>query len=307
MSDTIETPRRSIWPLLTIIVFAIVLILPLCTFQVRNRQVAIITTFGKRGESLIQPGLHWKLPWPIQRVHTFDQRLRLLSTRYAQNYTADQNTLVLTFLAAWRIESPNQFLVSVGNAADAERALSDLISTEKNVVIGSHPVSHLVSTDPAEFRFSQIEDEIHQRVAPQALEKYGIALDYLGIEQLGLPEAITADVFRRMQTERENRAAEIRQGGQVEADRIRYEAEAERDRLLAGARAQAKLTRSQADTRAAEAYEIFQQNSDFHLFLQKLEALEQTVGEDDTIILDRDVAPYDLLQPLPGGAAQPRE
>lgn len=293
------TRRRAPWHLLLLIIFAIILVLPLCTFQVRKEQVAIKTTFGRSADDSIGPGLHWKWPWPIQKVHVFDQRLRVFVSTFNENYTSDNRNLVITFFAAWRIAAPDQFLESFASPAEAEAALASLISAEKNVVIGRHPIAHLVSTNQEELRYAEIEAEILTQVSEQAMSRYGIEIAMLGIERLGLPETTVEAVFQRMITERQNRAQQIVQEGRREASSIEAAANQQREDILSQARAESKAIRGEGDAAAAQIYEELDQHNDreFALFLRQLEALEETLAsEKTTIVIDRNMPPFDLLK-----------
>ncbi len=293
---TARTPR---WLIFSVVLFGAVLLLPLCCYQVRRSEVAIRATFGKYDREPIRAGLHLKWPWPIQKIHTFDQRLRVFVSKYSENFTGDDKNLVITFFAAWRIEDPIQFLEEVGSGTEAERLLADLIATEKNVVISRHPVSALVSTtDNHDTTFSAIEQEISDRVRRQAMDKYEIEVAMLGIQRIGLPESITQAVFDRMATERTNKAKRIRQEGEREAAARREAARQAADQQVNTAQAEAKTIRAEGDTAAAQVYEQFKQDPEFALFLRKLEALEEILGSrKTTILIDRNIPPFDLLAP----------
>ena len=283
-------------PLLVGLFFALLFLLPLCSYQVRSTQVAIIRTFGRFDPTPINAGLHFKWPWPVQKVSKFDTFLHILRNKFEETYTADGNTVVVALFTAWRIERPAAFLESVGTLEEAERLLTGLLSTERGAVIARHPLRHLVSTQADELRFTEIEGEMLSRVQAVALDKYGIHVETIGIEQLALDEKIVPNVFARMQEERTFTANQIRFKGQEEADRLRAAANEKRDIMLAAAEADARRTRGEGDLAAAKAFEEFKKDVEFALFLRKLEALTELTKSRTTLILDREVLPFDLLK-----------
>jgi len=269
-------------------------------FVLRAGDCAVLTTFGRPVRSLTAAGLYRRWPYPAQRLHRFDARLRTLEGGFDQTLTQDGKSVVIALYASWRIADPLRFLERVGAPEPAAIALDGLLATCRNAVVGREPFAALVNTDPAALRFAQIEQAILAAAAPEARERYGIDITEIGIRRLSLPEAITAKVFERMRAEREEVAERYRSEGQGEAIRIRAEADRERDQLLAQAEADARRLRAEGEAAAAESYRAFQKDPELALFLRKLETLEQTLGKESTIILGPDTEPFDLLLG-PGG------
>ncbi len=271
---------------------------PLCSFQVRTTQVALVSTFGKLNPKPLGAGFHWKWPWPIQKVQKLDSSLQLFRSKYEEEYTADGQNLVLTLFAAWDITDPYKFLVSVGSRDEARRKLATLIGTEKSVVIRRHPVKDLIATTqrPDEAKFTEVEAEILARVRQEALTQYGISIQTLGIEKIALGAQTTKAVFARMQAERQNEANRIRQEGLKEAGKISADASRESNEILSKAQTQAATIRGEGDAAAASYYEIFEQDREFALFLRQLEALEEVMQKNTVLVIDRDVPPFSLLK-----------
>lgn len=288
---------------------AALLLVPLCTFQVRTTEHAIKTTFSVYDPAHIAPGLHFKWPWPIQRVFKVENSLQVLEARPDTCVTHDEKTLVISFFAAWHVEQPKQYFDSYATLADAAKVLGDLISTTKTGVINHHDLKDLVSVAPPP-KLATIEKEILDEVNLRlAAGNYGIKVDSIGIQQLNLPEQLTPDVFNRMREQRTLVAKGIRADGQQEAASITTKASEERQKKLDDARAEARKLRGEGDAAAAKAYERFNQDPEFALFLRRLEALENTVDDKTTIVIDSAVRPFDLLRgdhpPPPPGTASP--
>lgn len=288
---------------LLILIFFVLLF----TFQVRQTEVAVVTTFDKPTRFIHEPGLRFKWPRPIQKVDKFDKRLHSFDGRFEQVLTKGGDPLLVMLYVGWSIKAPETFYSSFrgGYAAAAEPDLRDLIESAKNEVVGKHPFSHFVSTDANELKFDEIEKEILFKVRSDAEKKYGIDVRFVGIKKLGLPESVTEKVFARMQAERTKVVDILKSQGEAEAVKIRSAAERDRDKILAEANSKAMALRSEADAEASQSFSVFNQNPDLAIFLQQLRALEEILKEKTTLILDQQTSPLNLLSPLPKASMPP--
>jgi len=177
----------------------------LFAFQVRTTEVAVVTTFGSiSGAPKTEPGLYLRLPYPIQNVYKFDRRLQNFERKYEQTLTRDKKSPILSVFVGWRIADAELFLKRFsGDILRAEASLESVVRNIQNSVIGRHDFSELIAPDPSQVKFEQIEKEMKDAMAVTALKEYGIAIEIVGIKQLGLPESQTAKVFERMKAERE--------------------------------------------------------------------------------------------------------
>jgi len=288
---------------LLIIIFTVLLFM----YQVRVTEVAVRTRFGKVINTITNAGVGVKLPWPIERIQTFDKRIQNFEDKLEETLTQDgRNLLVMTYLG-WSIENPAIFRdrVKDGAVAEAERNLLSIIRSAKNEVIGRHPFAHFINTDAAQLKFAEIEREILDLVAPQTLNTYGIRIHFLGIKRLNLPDPITQKVFDRMKAERQKLVATYQSQGESAATNIVTEAIRLRDEKLAAAEAEAKRIRGQADAAAAAAYQVFNQDPGLAKLLIKFEAAEKALGNRATLILDPRTAPFDVLLPQDVKPAKP--
>ncbi len=291
--------KNNIVTIVTAAVIGIILILYLVSFQVRVNETAVLSTFGRPVRVLDEPGLFWKWPWPAQAVHVFDSRLSVLDSPFEETYTSDGKNLVIATSLAWKIEDPRKFMEIVGTKSEGERNIRSILRNYQNAVIGMHPLSSLISTDPGMLKFNEIEDMIMDRVSEETEENYGISVHFVKIRRMGLPEDTTEQVFSRMRAERSRLAERYRAEGEGEANRIRAEAESERDRILATAEADAKRIMGEGDALAARHYAVFAENEELAVFLRKLDALEETLREKTTAVLHTGMPPYDLLERMP--------
>lgn len=286
--------------LLLLFIFALLLFF----FQVRTTEVAVVTTFGRPTREETQPGAYLRAPWPIQHVFKFDKRIHNFESKLAQVSTADFHTLLIKVYAGWNISQPKLFFPRFGDSvAEFEKALDGLLRNAYSGVAGSHPFTHFISTDEQQLQFEQIEREILQRVQNDVTSKgYGVDVKFVGIERVALPESVTRLVFERMTSERQLQVRRIESEGQREASDIRSAANLESSKLLAEAEATATRTRGEGDAKAAASLQVFQQNPELANYLMALRALEDFLKTRSTLILDTHTYPLNLLN---GGNATP--
>jgi membrane protease subunit HflC len=286
---------------ISIIVGAILLLIfvaLLFVFQVRQSEIAVVTTFGKPARTVDQPGgPYWKFPWPIQKVYKFDQRIQDYEDKFTEDLTADNNNLLTQLYVGWRITDAERFFprFANGSVVEAEKVLEGMIRSAKSAVIGRHPLSDFVSADKA-VKFTQIEQEILETLKAQlAGNNYGMDVDFLGFKRLGLPESVTQSVFDRMKSERNVLSSRSRFEGEAEAQKIRSEADRAAAEMSADAEAKATRIRGQGEAAAAQTLPVFQQEPELAAFLIRLGALEASLTDRTTLIFDQNSPPFDLL------------
>jgi len=150
--------KRNPITLITAGVLAVIFACMLFSFQVRQTEVAVVTTFGQYSRSITQPGWKWRLPWPIEKVYEFDNRLQIFERKFDETITKDQINLVIAVYVGWRIADPKLFLESFnGDMTKAEQTLEPVIRNAKSGVISKYNFSDLISTNQAELKFDEIE------------------------------------------------------------------------------------------------------------------------------------------------------
>lgn len=275
---------------------ALLFILTQVVFIVRQGEVAVLTRLGRPVGAITEPGLYRRWPRPVERVYTFDSRVRLAEGTLEESLTADGKNVLLSFYAGWRIQDPVKFLERVGAEKQAEAGIDALLRAAKSTVIGRYPFSALVNVDAAQLKLTDIEAAILAGVKEQALARYGLQVDFIGLRRIGLPETITESVFARMRAERQELADRYKAEGEGEAIRIKAQADSERDQQLAQADADAKRLRAEGDAAAVKHYEVFEQNPELAMFLRKLDVMEETLKTRSTVILSADMEPFDQLK-----------
>ncbi|MCW5551202.1 MAG: protease modulator HflC [Verrucomicrobiae bacterium] len=278
-----------------ILIFALLLFM----FQVRQSEVAVVTTFGNPTRPIEKAGAYFKLPWPIQKVYKFDQRIQTFEDKFTEDLTADGINLNTLVYLGWRITDPAQFFPKFagGSVTEAERMLESIVRHEKSGIVGKHNLSDFVNADAAQMKFDEIENQIKARVQSQLeLGNYGIEIEFLGIKKLGLPESVTQTVFDRMTSERKLLADDLQSQGEAEAQKIRSAADRKAAVMLANAEGEATRIRGQGEAAAAESLPVFQKNAELAKFLLRVDALEQSLKERSTLIFDQRTPPFDLFQ-----------
>jgi membrane protease subunit HflC len=267
-------------------------------FQVRQTELAIVTTFNKVTRTINEPGLQLKWPWPIQKVHYLDRRIQNFESKLDETQTSDGRNLLVSVYAGWVVADPDKFFVNFpGNTvSEAAKRLDEMIRSKKNEAVGQHPFGHFISTDPQQLKFNEVETEILAKVAKEARAIYGVEVKFIRIKRLGLPESVTQEVFNVMKSERQRLVNQLRKEGDAKATEIRTAADRDREKLLAEADREASLIRAQGDLKAAEAFQVFQKKPELAILLLKLKALEQSLQERATLVLDQQTPPFDLLR-----------
>jgi membrane protease subunit HflC len=277
-------------------VLVLIFLFMLFIFQVRQTEVAVVTTFGKYSRSITNAGFQVRLPWPVQKIYKFDSRIQNFEHKFDQTITRDQINILITVFVGWRIADPKIFLESFsGSVTKAEEKLESLVRNAKSGVIGQHAFSDLISTNRAELKFDQMENEMLKAVQAQAMSAYGIQIELLGVKQLGLPESITSTVFERMKKQRQGLVAKYESEGKREAEIIRANADVQANEILAKAKAEAIRITGEAETKAAGYYAVFEKYPELAIFLFQLKALEQSLKERTHLILDQQTPPFNLL------------
>jgi modulator of FtsH protease HflC len=247
-------------------------------------------------------GLKFKYPWPLEQVALFDNRIRVYDSKLEQLFTADEQSITVTVYTSWRIGSAKddviRFLKVLGTPENAESKLAGMAHDAMGKVVGKNTFESFVSINPARMKFSQIEKDLYDLIAPQARKTYGIEVMAVGIKRLELPEEATKKVFDRMRQEREQLAKKYKAEGESKARQIQAEANQLASNIENRARAEAITITGQGDVQAAQYYKIFAENPTLHNFIKRLETLKEILPKRSTLILDAErVPPFDLLSP----------
>ena len=282
-----------------IVLIVAIMVLYLVSFQVREIESVLVTTFGKPTREITEPGWYFKWPAPIQRVHPFDSRMRVFEAELGETTTKGAVPIIVNTFIVWKIAEPLEFFNAVGTIKEAENKLRSQLGDTQNKVIGRHYFAEFVNSDPAKIKFEEIQDEMLADIKQAVREDYGIEIKTLGIKQLKVSEDVTKDVFERMRAERNRKTEATIAEGNAEATRIRADADSKKTELLAAAEARAKAIRAEGDAEAAKYYKLLDEDPEFAIFLRKIEALKKYLEKRSTIVFSADMEPFELLRKMP--------
>ena len=270
------------------IIFAVlagaIFLLTINTFySVHETKQAIVLQFGRPvGAPIIDAGLKIKIPF-IQQVHYMDRRVLALDSPAEEVIASDQKRLVVDSITRWKISDPLQFFISVRDERIARSRLQAIVSSSLRSVLGGEEFVTVVRDD---------RDTLMKRVTARVNEQsisLGITIVDVRIKRADLPEANSQAIYRRMQTERQQEAAEFRAKGQEISRGIRAEAEKKVTVLLAEATRDSEVIRGTGDACRnrifASAYGL---DPDFFAFYRSMQSYEVALGEGTTIVLSPD-------------------
>ena len=290
--------KKNLLTIIVSVVLALVFVMILFVFQVRQSEVAVVTRFGQPVRAEDKPGAYFRLPPGIESVYKLDQRIQNFEDSQTETYTADGNNLLTSVYVGWHIADATAFFPKFRNGSikEAERNLKDIVTQAKAAVVGKHALADFVNANEQELKFDAIEQEIKAIVQEKVVaNNSGIQIDYLGLKKLGLPESVTESVFNLMTADRKKLADTYNVKGDAEARSIKSSAEREAAQKISTAEGEARRIKGEGDAVAAKVYPVFQQNPELAKFLLDLEALEASLKERSILIFDSRTAPFNLL------------
>jgi membrane protease subunit HflC len=251
-------------------------------FTVDQRQNAMVFQFGELKDVITTPGLHFKLPL-LQNVRYIDTRILSMDDPDPQRFITSENKPVLvdTFVK-WRISDAREYYIAVGDERGAENRINQTVNGLLREEFGKRTVHEVVSGER-----DDVMDKVRDRVGEDA-KKIGVTIVDVRLKRVDLPTEVSADVYRRMESERKRAASELRSTGAAEAERIRAEAEKQREVILADAYRDAQKIKGEGDAKAATIYaQAFQQNPEFYSFYRSMEAYKSSFsGKSDLLVLE---------------------
>jgi membrane protease subunit HflC len=256
-------------------------------FVVDQRQFGVVYALGQIKEVIIQPGLNFKLPPPFQNVSYIDKRLLTLDTTDTEPLlTAEKQRVVIDWYVRWRISEPTQFIRNVGldesaGAVQLNRVVRNAFQEEINKVT----VKELLSLKREKLT-ADVKAEVLEKVRGD--KPWGIDVVDVRITRADYVEAITESVYRRMDAERKRVANELRSTGAAEGEKIRADADRQREVTIANAYREAQKVKGEGDAEAAKIYaEAFGRDPQFAQFYRSLEAYKASfTKKSDLMVLD---------------------
>ena len=253
-------------------------------FIVDQRQVGVVYALGEIKEVITEPGLKIKLPPPFQNVVFLDKRVQTLDSPETRPiFTAEKKSLVIDWLVKWRITEPRQFIRNNGtDIRNLENRLSPVVQAAFNEEITKRTVRGVLS-DSRE----KVMTDVQARLADEA-KSFGIEIMDVRIKRVDFVADITDAVYRRMQSERQQVANELRSQGAAEGEKIRADADRQREVIIAEAYRDAQKIKGEGDAKASALYaDAFGRDAQFAQFYRSLEAYRASFrNKSDVMVLD---------------------
>jgi membrane protease subunit HflC len=274
---------NKIIPILLALVVALGLLMS-SIFVVDQRQYAIVYTLGEIRNVIDRPGLHFKWPPPFQNVAYYDKRILTLDTADVDRFiTSEKLNLQIDTFVKWQIIEPKAFIRSVqGSQVVASDRISRSLRDALNNEIAKRTVSDIISGDR-----TKLTDDVRRKVNEDSLQ-IGVSIVDVGLKRVDFAPEVSSRVFDRMQSERKRVANERRATGAAESDKIRADAEKQREVTLAEAYRDAQRIKGEGDSRAAAIYaEAFGRDPEFADFYRSLDAYRSTFRDrSDVMVVD---------------------
>jgi len=253
-------------------------------FVVDQRQYAVVFSFGELKRVIQEPGLQFKLPAPFESAQFFERRILTIDTPDAERFiTAEKKNLLVDSYVKWRIVEPRRFFISFrGDERMAQDRLNQLVKSALNEEFTKRTVRELISEQR-----EQVMQNIRKKVTEEAAD-IGIEIVDVRLKRIDLLAEISESVFRRMEAERKRVANELRSTGAAESEKIRADAERQRDVILSRAYRDAQRIKGQGDAKATAIYgEAFNRDPQFAQFYRSLEAYRSSFKtKQDLMVLE---------------------
>jgi membrane protease subunit HflC len=274
---------NRIVPLLLLLAVAIG-VLASCLFVVDQRQFAVVFALGEIRQVIDKPGLHFKLPPPFQNVQYYDKRILTIDTADVDRFiTSEKLNVQIDSYVKWRINDPKTFIRSVnGNELIAADRISRSLRDSLNNEIAKRTVFDVISGQR-----SVIVEALRTRVNEDT-KQIGAEVIDVRLKRVDFAPEVQERVFDRMQSERKRVANERRATGAAESEKIRADADRQREVVLAEAYRDAQQVKGEGDAKAASAYaEAFGQNPEFAEFYRSIDAYRVAFrNRGDVMVLD---------------------
>lgn len=265
------------------VLLATLVTLAMCLFTVDQRYYAIVFQLGEVVNVISEPGLNWK--WPlIQNVRTFDKRILTMDTPEPERFlTAEKKPVQVDFYVKWRINDVKQYYISVGgDEMLAKTRLAQTVNSGLREAFGRRTVHDVVSGER-----DKVMAEV-QRKADADARTLGVQIIDVRLKRVDFTPEVSDSVYRRMETERKRVANELRSQGAAEAEKIKADADRQREVVVAEAYRDAQKVKGEGDAKATALYaQAFGQSPEFYGFYRSLEAYRQSFkSKSDVLVVD---------------------
>ena len=259
------------------------IIASLSAFTVDQRQYAIVFRLGEIVSVKKEPGLYFKMPL-VENVRYFEKRIVTLDWVEPDRFiTSEKKNVLVDSFVKWRIVDPSKYYVSVrGDEAQAEARLSQVVNDGLRAEFGKRTIHDVISGER-----SKIMDILRTKADHDA-RQMGIQVLDVRLKRVDLPQEVSDSVFQRMEAERKRVANDLRSQGAGAAEKIRADADKQKEVIIAEAFREAQRIKGEGDARASEIYAAaYNRNPEFYAFYRSLEAYRNSLrSKSDVLVLD---------------------
>ena len=252
-------------------------------YIVDERQQAILFQLGEVIDVKTNPGLYFKIPL-AQNVRLFEKRILTMNTEEPERFiTSEKKNVLVDLFVKWRIVDVRQYYISVrGDESLAQTRLAQTINASIRDEFGTRTVHDVVSGE------RDVIMEIMRQKADADARSIGVEVVDVRLKRVDLPQEVSESVYRRMEAERKRVANELRSTGAAESEKIRADADRQREVILAEAYSEAQKTMGDGDSQATATYAIaFQKDPEFFAFWRSMDAYKQSFkNKSDMMVLD---------------------
>lgn len=289
--------NKKVWIPIAIVVL---LLLSTCAFQVRQGQHALVMRFGAPQQTVVEPGLHFKMPAPIDTVVPIDMRMHMLDPDTGEYLTKDKKNLLVDSFMIWSVADPLKFYKTVGSREGAEARLAEILRAVVGDVLSSFAFSDILNVEHEESGLQRIAADLKAAISTRVETNMGVQVHSAAIKRLNFPDQNKRAVFARMESERQVISRGFRAEGREEYDELKAKTDREESDMLADARRKAEEIRGNAAAEAAKIYsDAYDADPELYQFLRSLRALESSLGDDSLIILPSDHALLNVMRTPP--------
>jgi membrane protease subunit HflC len=261
----------------------VLVVLSASIFTVDQRQNALVFQLGEVVSVKTEPGLYFKLPL-VQNVRYFDTRILTLDSADPERFiTSEKKNVLVDSFIKWRVIDAKQFYVSVGgDETRAQIRLNQTVNDGLRAEFGKRTINDVVSGSRDEIM------NIIREKADQDARKIGVQVVDVRIKRVDLPESVSENVYRRMEAERKQVANELRSTGAAEAEKIKADADKQKEVIVAEAYRDAQRVKGEGDAKAANVYAAaYGKNPEFYAFYRSMQAYRESFkSKNDVMVLD---------------------
>ena len=274
--------KRTAAPIIIALLIVLV-VLSLGIFTVDQRQNAIVFRLGETIKVIKEPGLNFKIPL-LDNVRFFDTRILTMDTDEPERFiTSEKKNVLVDSFVKWKIVDVLEYYKSVdGDEARARIRLAQTVNSSLREEFGKRTIHDVVSGEREKIM------ELMREKADSDARKIGVQVLDVRLKRVDLPQEVSDAVYRRMEAERKRVANELRSQGYAESERIRADAEKQREVIVAEAYREAQRIKGEGDAKASATYaSAYQDQPEFYAFYRSLEAYKQSFkGKNDVMVLE---------------------